>query len=411
MHAVRAASDANTPRFFVINQWLPPDSAPTAVLAGEVIDLLLSHSQNVMLISRARSAQAALADREGLRHFVTDCVEAGPLGVVGKLRAWPGFAWACYRILRRELRSGDCLIVCSDPPLFYPIAVFAARQRGVRLIHWSQDVYPDIVEQHSRWPGLMRVLLSPLRWIRRRALRHIDRTVVLSEGMQARMHAAGANTQIIANWARDDRIAARAPRDSALRRAHFSDQDFVIAYSGNLGRVHEFETLIVAAERLRGESGIRFLIVGNGPRLASLKQAVAEAQLSSFVFLPLQPEAQLADSLAAGDAHFVSLQPQFEGLVLPSKLYGICTIGRAVVFCGDANGEVARFVRQQGFGVAAPVDDGVSLAEAIRQLAADRSRCDQMGATARVVLDQSHSRKRALEQWQALLLPQAQRLS
>jgi len=403
-------SDAPKPtlsRFFVVNQWLPPDSAPTAVLAGEIVDLLLEAQQTVVLISRARARQSRDPRLAALTHFVTDETESGALGIMGKLRAWPQFALAAYRTLRRELRAHDTLLVCSDPPLFYLVAVFAARGRGVRVIHWSQDVYPDIVEQHSRWPMITRFALAPLHWIRRLALRRIDTTVVLSESMHRRLVAAGARTQVIANWARDDRIQSRAVRDSNLRRAHFSDQDFVLAYSGNLGRVHEFETLLAAACALRTDSHIHFLIVGNGPRLTRLMQGVVAEKLKNFRFLPLQPESQLADSLAAGDAHFVSLQPQFEGLVLPSKLYSICAVGRAVVFCGDAHGEVATFIGTHNFGVAAAVHDAAALANAIRALAADAVMVERMGHNARHALDCAHARGSALAKWRSVLLPKA----
>ena len=393
---------SGTARFFIINQWLPPDFAPTAVLAGELIELLRGLGVPLVLVSRQRGSQSA-AVAEGVEHRVIDCLTAGPTGIAAKLLTWPKFGWRALKILRSELRPGDTLVVTSDPPLFYVFAIFVARRRGARVIHWSQDVYPDIVERHLPAPWLARLLLSPVRWVRNAALRRADRVVAISAGMGARLADAGAKMIEIPNWARDDRLHVRALGDSALRRAHFAGTDFVLAYSGNLGRVHEFQTLTAAALLLERHREIRFLIVGAGPRLAELKAWVQRSQLTSFVFLDPQPESALEDSLAAGDTHFVSLQPQFEGLVLPSKLYGIAAIGRPMIFCGEAQGEVARLLQSHDCGLSVQMGDAITLAQVIRRLAGDRAHCAQMGVNARRMLDQHYSRAAALGKWKALL--------
>lgn len=383
-------------RVFMINQWLPPDPAPTAVLAGEVIQALRDAGHEVVLVSRVRGTAAkALA---GVRHIVIDRLESGPVGIAGKLASWPRFAWRAWRALRRELRVGDSVIVCSDPPLFYPLAIAAAKRAGARAIHWSQDVYPDVVQRY--WPhALLRWALAPVRAWRNHWLRRANAVVAISDGMAALMRAAGANTRVIPNWARDDRIQARALGDSQLRRAHYSSTDFVVGYSGNLGRVHEFDTLVGAALALRDDPHIHFQIVGSGPRLPELRALVERYGLTSFRFLPLQPEAQLADTLAAGDTHFVSLRPEYEGLVLPSKFYSIAAVGRAVLFCGDVDGEMARMVRAHGCGVAVAAGDVMAMADAIRRMSADRAGVEAQGRASRQMLDEHHSRARALANW------------
>ncbi len=394
---------ASTPargRVFMINQWLPPDPAPTAVLCGEVIDLLRHAGREMVLVSRIRGT--ALPPTPGVRHLVLDQLESGPTGIVAKLASWPRFAWRAWRALRTELRPGDTLIVCSDPPLFYPLAIAVAKRAGARVIHWSQDVYPDVVERY--WPSpWVRWATAPMRAWRNHWLRRADAVVAISDGMAGLMRAAGAHTAVIPNWARDDRIQARALGDSELRRAHYRPDDFVVGYSGNLGRVHEFDTLIGAALALRDEPRIQFQIVGSGPRLPELRARVEQHGLTSFRFLPLQPEVQLTDTLAAGDVHFVSLRPEFEGLVLPSKFYSIAAVGRAVLFCGDAKGEVAEMVRKHRCGLAVVAGDATGLAEAIRHLSADPAGLKAFAAAARTMIDERYARSRALSAWTQLL--------
>lgn len=390
------------PRIWIINQWLPPDPAPTAVLCGELIDLLLTEGYELVLLSRARGPHDAALQMPGIERIVVDHLASGPTGILAKLALWPRFAWSAWRALRSGLKSNDIVVVCSDPPLFYPLAIQAAGRVGARVIHWSQDVYPDVVQRYwpSRWLALA---LAPLRFWRNAALRRANQVVVISEGMGQLMRSAGAHTTLIPNWARDDRLKSKPLGESALRRKHFKSDEFVLAYSGNLGRVHDFDTLIAAAHALRTNTQIKFLIIGSGPRLSLLQSVVDLERLDSFTFLPLQPEAELNDTLAAGDMHLVSLRPDFEGLVLPSKLYSIAAVGRGVLFCGDPEGESARMVTENGSGLAVAQGQGAELARAIQLMANDRERCMQMGVRARRLIDGELSRTAALARWRGLI--------
>jgi hypothetical protein len=93
---------------------------------------------------------------------------------------------------------------------------------------------------------------------------------------------------------------------------------------------------------LADEPGLAFLFIGAGSGYRPLRAAVAARRLENVVFRPYQERAQLPLSLTAPDAHLVTLRPEWEGLVMPSKLYGVLAAGRPVLFIGDPAGDVAR---------------------------------------------------------------------
>lgn len=382
-------------RIWLINQWMPPDLSPTAVLAGEVAGHLETQGWTVIRVSRARVGDDGIDDR---RSRVLDRI-APSTGLLAKVLSWPRFVWRCRTLLRRELVAGDVVIVASDPPLAYVPISRAARLAGARVVHWSQDVYPEVLAAYQ--PGL-RMPLAPLRWLRDRALRRMDRVVAISVRMAERLRRSGARVGVIANWTGIRPDAPIAVGESKLRRRHFAADDFVVAYSGNLGRVHEFDTLVRAAARLAKERAIRFLIVGGGPRLAELRAQVQALALSSFEFLPLRPAAELADSLAAADVHFVSLRASFDGLVLPSKIYGIAASARPILYCGDASGETATLIAHFDCGLSVAQGDDQALAAAILRLRADSQLRTRMGQGALSLLGAAGDRDAALDAWSAL---------
>jgi glycosyltransferase involved in cell wall biosynthesis len=179
---------------------------------------------------------------------------------------------------------------------------------------------------------------------------------------------------------------------------------FVLGYSGNLGRAHEFATVLAAAERLRDEPRIAFLMIGGGKRFDELSAAVqARGLAGAFRFLPYQARTLLSYSLGAADAHWVSLDPRLEGLMVPSKFYGIAAAGKPIVVIGDPNGELGRLVQRNACGFAIAPGDSDALTAALRQLLNAPRTVSEMGARARQMLDAHFTRQQGLARWRRLL--------
>jgi len=158
-----------------------------------------------------------------------------------------------------------------------------------------------------------------------------------------------------------------------------------------------------AAETLGDEDRITFLFIGGGIKMEELKASVERRRLTNFHFLPYQPREQLEDSLAAADVHLTSLIPSLEGLIVPSKFYGILAAGRPVVFVGDPDGELARIIAKSRCGYVVVVGHSDDLLAAIESLRTATDLRLTMGLAARDLLCSRFSTQRALERWTALL--------
>jgi glycosyltransferase involved in cell wall biosynthesis len=209
---------------------------------------------------------------------------------------------------------------------------------------------------------------------------------------------------IIPNWSDDEQISPISHHDNPLRREWGLDGKFIVGYSGNLGQAHEFDTVLAAAEELKANSRILFLLIGGGKKLDKLVCCVKQRDLEqSFRFVPYQNRSLLRHSLGAADVHWLSLRPELEGLIVPSKFYGIAAAGRPVVAITASNGEIARLVRQYDCGVVINPGDAKALVKALVMLSADDKKTAAMGTRARAMLDAHFTRRHALERWQCLL--------
>lgn len=140
-------------------------------------------------------------------------------------------------------------------------------------------------------------------------------------------------------------------------------------------------------------------MIGGGKRLEALRAIVEERRLGSFRFMPYQERDKLSYSLGVADVHWLSLDPKLEGLIVPSKFYGVAAAGRPVVVIGDKNGELAPLVEKYHCGTAIAPGDAATLVETLRRWSLDPEAVVQMGERARRMLDIRFTQRQGLQRW------------
>lgn len=412
-HALGRDRRLERPHVIFVNRFFFPDESATSQILSDLAFALAADGFCVQVVtSRQRfDDPRASLPREEMANGVTivrcPTTRFGRGRIVGRALDYLSFAAAMVFATWRLARRGTIIVAMTDPPMIGSAVAPLARLRGARLINWLQDVFPEVATVLGALPTGRRLLT----WLRNRSLRSGAVNVAIGDMMAERVRRAApkAALAVIPNWGLDSPTAPIRPEESASRREWKLGDRFVVGYSGNLGRAHEFETLFDAAQRLRERTDIILLIVGDGFHRASLERRAHDAGLANILFRPYQPRDRLADSLAAADAHLVCLLPELEGLIVPSKLYGILAAGRPVLFVGDPEGEVGRIVRSAGCGFAIRVGDGKALAAAIESIARNRQLCSDMAERALWLSRKTLSREHALGAWKQLLFDQARR--
>ena len=262
------------------------------------------------------------------------------------------------------MRRTDAVVTMTDPPMLAVVGPMIAFFKRNRIIHWAQDLYPEVAEELGVLPrGSAATRL--LRVVSSQALRQADAVVSIGRCMTARLRGRGVvygRIREIANWSPP--VAPVPPGENKFRASLGIGDAFVVAYSGNMGLAHEFDAVLEAASDLSGRKVV-FLMIGDGPRRAEVQAEAFRRGLGNMRFLPAQPREQLAESLSAADAHLVTMRANLCGLVVPSKFYGVLTAGRPCIFVGPGNSEVARVIKESGVGRVLDPGDGVGLAAAI----------------------------------------------
>jgi glycosyltransferase involved in cell wall biosynthesis len=221
--------------------------------------------------------------------------------------------------------------------------------------------------------------------------------------MANRLAAEGVPRERIAvihNWADGGLIRPIPPDYNPLRHEWGLSDRRVIGYSGNLGRAHDLPAIqrfLAAMSAVDPE--LVFLFIGGGSGREPLAAWARAHGLCNVIFRPYQLKERLAESLSVPDLHLVSLDPTCEGLIMPSKLYGILAAGRPVICLGDPEGAVAELVRRLGVGV---VWETGRVREVRHML--EEARTESGVQAIRGIFEQEFDRPRRLRQWSALLL-------
>lgn len=301
--------------------------------------------------------------------------------------------------------TGDYdVILTPSPPLTIGLSAWLlGLARRVPFIYNVQEIYPDVAVS-------LGVLTNPrIIWVMEVLERFIYRrarvVTVISEWFRRRLLVKGVpadKLRLISNFV-DTGFMQPGPRHNDFSAAHELDDKFVVLYAGNIGLTQGFETILAAAERLRGLPDLSFVIVGDGTRRDWLEAQIAQNPLPNVILLPYQPRSMVPQIYASSDVCLVPLKRGTAQETFPSKIYTIMAAGRPVVASADADSELSWVVEQAGCGWAVPPDDPQALATVIEQAYREREQLPAMGNQGRDYVVAHHSRQAIARRYDALI--------
>lgn len=395
-------------KIVLINRYFHPDQSATSRIVSSLAFALASQGMSVTALA-SRSLHdgsgpdlpaAEQVDGVDIRRLPT--TGFGRARIVGRAIDYGTFHAAAAGWLARNVHRGDICVLCTDPPMLSASAVLPIRLRGGRVVNWIMDLFPEAATELGVLPrgAASRAALAVRDWSLRRADLTLCPIQAMTEHLTDRL---GARSRIatVHHWTDDAEIRPVEPAGNRLRAEWGLEGKFVVGYSGNFGRAHEFSTILAAADALRDDERIRFLMVGAGQQKAAVEREARRLALPNLQFQPFQPVDRLAESLGAADVHLVSLRPTLEHCIVPSKLYGILAAGRPAIFIGDPAGEVATVLRTGGCGSAVAPGDVDGLVQRIRALHENPDACRQQGRNALAILRDRFSRDAGVARWRA----------
>jgi colanic acid biosynthesis glycosyl transferase WcaI len=315
--------------------------------------------------------------------------------------AWVIAGWL-LKVVR--MQSFDVILVGSDPvfaPLIIPGVLFC--NKATICAHWCFDLYPEIALADSDVP-LHPTIVAWLQRLMGRSYRAAHLIADLGSCMRRRLavYNHGAHEATLVPWALVE-PEALSPANPELRTSMFGDAAFGLLYSGTLGRAHDYEMFLKLARLLRHRSPhIRLCFAARGNKVAELKSAITHGD-TNITFVDFVPESLLAEHLNAADMHLISLNKEWNDLVVPSKFFGSLATGKPVLYAGPEDSSIASLIRAYHIGFHI---DEKSIEDVAIKLGSLSTNCSEMNILRRnafQVYQDCFSKKIVVDQWDALL--------
>jgi glycosyltransferase involved in cell wall biosynthesis len=408
-NAVKPGGD-RPKRLLFINQYYWPDHASTAQHLADLAESLAEEGYECHVLcgqGRYKPGSPRPPAREVHNGVHVHRVPATSLGRRSTLARMTDYLSFYARALGVALAMPrfDVVVTLTTPPIIGLIGTLLRRFKGSRHVYWSMDLHPDASLALGRMSRANPVV-AWLAWLSDFVYRQADTVVVLGPYMADRISAKGVRHHRLAMvpvWSRRDEVYPLPRAGHPLRESLGLSDAFVAMYSGNLGLAHSFDEFLAAARRLRDRPDIVFLLVGDGPRLAEVREAREREGLDNVRLLDYFPREQLHASLSLADVHLISMRREMTGIVVPGKLYGAMASGRPTLFVGPEHCESADTIRQADCGLVVRLGDSEALVEALTGLAADPEQAEQMGRRGREAFLSTHERDACCDQWNRVI--------
>lgn len=365
---------------------LPADTAFYLASQGLKVDALCGYPKEYSTAGKVPMTETV----NGVNIRRIRYVQMGRFKKLGRLVNY--FSFVLSALLHTfELRKYKSVIVYSNPPILPLVAVLGNMLFGTKIVFVAFDVYPEVAfASGSLVPGS--IIDKGMRLINRMMYARASCVVALTDEMkrfllQNRPQISEDRIVVIPNWAHEKRLPKT---EDAHARFGYAQDQFIVSYFGNMGICQDMETYMGAAEALRDDEKIRFLIVGHGTKSDAVRRRIEEKRLDNVQLIGFLTGEAFEQAVAISDCCVVSLEKGLKGTCAPSKFYSYLQGGHPVLAVVEKGSYLEEEVEREQIGRAVELGNVPALVKAIRSMADDREGCLKMGERALALYEETY---------------------
>ena len=400
-------------KILLINQSFVSLDEPGHTRHLEMAKYLHSHGHELVIVASDMNYQTGKRTVETRGLFVEQTIDD-----IHVLRAYSypslhrSYAWRIFSFLSfmfssilASLYVKDVdLIMGTTPPIFQAVSAWI-----VSLIRRK----PFLLEVRDLWPEFgvsMGVLTNPIvitlaRWLESFLYGRATHILVNSPAYKTYMIGKGVPEKKVTFIPYGTDVDMFNPNvdGSSIRQKLGLEGKFVVLYAGAMGQANDIYTLLRAADRLRNELRISFVLFGDGKERPRIEEEARRRGLQNVIFAGVYPKKQMPSVVASSDLCLAILQdvPMFR-TTYPNKVFDYMSTARPTVLVID--GVIREVIESSDGGVFVHPGDDELLAKTILDLSNDPQRVKKLGHNARVYLVQNLNRQDKLDETLRFLL-------
>ena len=280
------------------------------------------------------------------------------------------YFWCNFRTLRlgKKCKDTDIVFSNSTPPTQGFIAAKVARKLNVPFVYNLQDIFPDsLVNAGMTKKGSLLYKIG--RKIENYTYKNADKIIVIGESFKENIMEKGVpeeKIEVIHNWIDTEKVKPVNRKDNALFDELGIDREkFTVVYAGNFGAQKGTEVIIRAAEILKTESDIHFILFGGGGEFEKTKAEIKRKNLTNVTINSLLPSERVPEVYSMGNIALITCKAGVGKAAIPSKTWSIMACNTPIIASFDTDSELANVLAKSVSGVCITPEDGRALADTI----------------------------------------------
>jgi colanic acid biosynthesis glycosyl transferase WcaI len=396
----------------------PPEGEPTAVMAKQIAEHLVSQGHSVTVVCPFpnrphgeiyhgyKRRWASVADEKGVR------VIRVLTWLIGRKRTsinrfMENISFGITSSLKVLSKRPD-LILLETWPIFAQIPVmFYAKLFGIPVINYIKDIYPEaaiaggVISSDS-------IVTKMLKYMDTAVCRKSWQNLVISNTMSdhyiKNRGIDSSKMRILWDWLDLSSIYPFQGDSRWRSEVGINDSDFVCMFSGTMGHASGADILVDAADLLREYKKIKIVCIGEGVLKERIISEKAKRKLDNLLVLPFQPRERVSEVQSSSDVLLLTSSPAMGTSSVPSKFITYIAIGKPVICGAGQNSDLSQIVNSKKLGISVLPGSAELLANAIRQIMEmDPQERLEMGRRARAVALDKHSIETAMKEVTVLI--------
>lgn len=349
-------------RYWIVSELFYPEEVSTGYVMTRIAEKINesesvgvicgpSGYQSRVLKAKYELSESILVKRVNVPRFNKNSLL---LRILGFFLLTTGIA---YKILL-HVKRGDKLVLVTNPPTLLPVTAFLKMLKGFQFIIIVHDVFPENAVAGGMISNKS-ILYKFLLTIFNSSYRVADRLIVVGNDMKELFNEKVGTKKpisVITNWADHTDIFPMEVSRFAENYRSESKNKILIQFAGNIGRVQGLDQLFKLLGKIKNQLWY-LVLIGDGAQKELLEKIVEEKGISNIQFLASRSRDEQNEFLNACDLGLVTLSPRMFGLGVPSKVYNIFSAGKPVLYIGDPNAEISRYIYENNVGWAFSWDD------------------------------------------------------
>lgn len=284
------------------------------------------------------------------------------------------------------------VMLISSPPLFSCMSGWLiCKLRKIPYVLEVRDLWPDSAVQmgivKNNW------LIWLMKQMERLLYSDAQKIICLTEGIKTDISSRGwpeTKLEVVTCGVELDRLYYDEEARTRIRETQGWSNKKVVMYFGAMGEANNLSLVVKAANELKENKDIFFVLIGDGMKRKDLERQIAKDELENIQILPPVPKEEAKNYLSASDLCLVTLLdiPLFQGAI-PTKLIDYLACSRPVL-CG-VRGEAVRILEDSQGGLCFEPSSSQDLCDKITSLISNPALMQSMGTMGRAYVEEKFS--------------------